>query len=241
MTRKSDSVSAAERALSLLVAFSHRDRHLTLAELARRVALDKATVLRLARTLANSGFLVRNEDSSWRLGPELARLGVIYQESFVLAEVAAPLLKELAEATGESAAIYVREGAQRICLFRHESEQSIRHHVRVGALLPLELGAPGRVILAFEGVEGAVYDRVRAAGHHVSFGERDPQVASAVVPLFEKGARLFGSLAVTGPPNRFDEAAVAHHLGVLRDVGRRLSRAMGGDTAAYGAPKAETG
>src|SRR2546427_8566780 len=42
--------------------------HLSLAELSRRCALHKTTVLRLARTLAQSGFMVRSEER--RVGKE---------------------------------------------------------------------------------------------------------------------------------------------------------------------------
>jgi DNA-binding IclR family transcriptional regulator len=234
MIKKNDGVKAAQRAVSLLLAFTARDRTFTLAELSRRTDLDKATVLRLARTLAANGFLFQNSDSSWRLGPALAQLGTIYQETFVLGDVVASLLKDLSETTGESAAIYVREGDRRVCLYRHNSEQSIRHHIVVGVPLPLELGAPGRIILAFEGTPGEPYETVRRQGYYLSKGERDPQVSNLAMPLFKNGVTLFGALAVAGPPNRFTPEAMEGQLAALRRIGRQVSLSLGGDTAIYG-------
>lgn len=236
---KQESGTTVTRALSILQAFQERERSLTLAELARRVKLDKSTVLRLARTLAAQHFLVQNADSSWRLGPALARLGGFYQSVFDIREVAEPLLRQLSRATGESAAIYVPEAGGRVCLLRHDSEQSIRYHVRMGEVLPLERGAPGRNILAYLGEKGAVYDEIRAKGFYFTAGERDPQVASLAVPIFEDGGRLFGALAVTGPPNRFDSAAVQDHLVHLRRAAAQLTRSLGGDPAFYGEPALE--
>ncbi|MBS3849774.1 IclR family transcriptional regulator [Devosia sp. BSSL-BM10] len=234
MAKRTEGVAAVERALSILLCFEEKDRVLSLAELTRRTELDKATVLRLARTLALDHFLVRTDDGAWRLGPALVRLGTYYQSTFSLGRAVEPILERLAQATGESAALYVREGDSRVCLFRHDSEQSIRHHVRVGSLLPLNQGAPGHVILAYSGEEGELYDQVRSNGFHHTFGERDPQVASVSVPIFSGERKLFGALAVTGPPNRFGAEAVESYLQALRFASARLTLDLGGDPTFFG-------
>ncbi|MBB3962920.1 IclR family transcriptional regulator [Rhizobium metallidurans] len=229
MPGNSNGVAAVERAASLLEAFTERDFTLSLGELARRVELDKSTVLRIARSLAKHQLLVRNEDASWRLGPKLMKLGNIYQSTFRASDIIEPLLADLVTRTGESAAVYVREGDERVCLFRHDSHQSIRHSARVGSTYPLDRGAPGRVILAFNGRSGSIYDEIRKAGFHTTSGERDPQVASLAVPIFRDGQSLFGSLALTGPPDRFSDDAIRKNLEILQVAARKLSVAMGGD------------
>lgn len=229
MPGNSAGVAAVERAASLLEAFTDRDFSLPLGELARRVELDKSTVLRIARSLAKFGLLVRNDDASWRLGPKLMKLGNIYQSTFRTSDIVEPLLADLVEKTGESAAVYVREGDERVCLFRHDSHQAIRHSARVGSAYPLDRGAPGRVILAFGGRSGAIYDDIRKAGYFATSGERDPQVASLAVPIFRDGDALFGSLALTGPPARFSDEAIEKNLEILQVAARKLSVAMGGD------------
>lgn len=232
MPGNSAGVAAVERAASLLEAFTDRDYTLSLGELARRVELDKSTVLRIARSLAKHQLLVRNDDSSWRLGPKLMKLGNIYQSTFRSSDIIEPLLADLVMKTGESAAVYVREGDERVCLFRHDSHQSIRHSARVGSTYPLDRGAPGRVILAFLDKSGSIYDEIRKAGFYATAGERDPQVASLAVPIFRDGAALFGSLALTGPPARFSEDAIKKNLEILQMAARKLSVAMGGESGA---------
>lgn len=229
MPGNANGVAAVERAVSLLEAFTERDASLSLGELARRTELDKATVLRIARSLAKSSVMVRNEDASWRLGPKLVRLGAIYQSSFRPAAIIEPLLAELSERTGESATLYAREGDMRVCLFRHESTQSIRHAARIGDTMPLDRGAPGRVILAFDGGSDPIAAEIRARGWHCTRGERDPQVASLAAPVFRDGRNLFGTLCLTGPPSRFTDEAVDAHLPILLDGAARLSVAMGGN------------
>lgn len=53
---------AVTRALQLLEAFALGESHLSLALLSRRCGLHKTTVLRLARTLALSGYMVQRDD-----------------------------------------------------------------------------------------------------------------------------------------------------------------------------------
>lgn len=73
---------AVTRALQVLEAFALGESSLPLAELSRRCGLHKTTVLRLARTLAQSGFMVQREDGDWRLGPAAGWLGARYQAGF---------------------------------------------------------------------------------------------------------------------------------------------------------------
>lgn len=221
-------VASVERAVSLLEAFTENDRALTLGELSRRVALDKATVLRIARSLAKSHMLIRNDDASWRLGYKLVQLGALYQSTFNLSSIVDPILNKLSDETGESAAVYTREGDMRICLYRHDSSQAIRHSARVGNAFPLDKGAPGHVILAFSGQVGETYDQIREQGYHATFGERDPEVSSLSAPLFKDGTVLFGSIAITGPSSRFTQKAIDRNLPFLKSAADRLSRAMGG-------------
>lgn len=228
MPGNANGVIAVERAVSLLRAFTDRDASLSLGELARRTELDKATVLRIARSLAKSSVMVRNEDASWRLGPELVRLGAIYQASFRPAAIIEPLLAELSERTGETATLYAREGDVRVCLFRHESNQAIRHSARVGDIMPIDRGAPGRVIVAFEGGTDPTALEIRARGWHCTHGERNPQVASLAAPVFRDGRAVFGALCLTGPPSRFTNDAVEAHLQILLNGAARLTVAMGG-------------
>ncbi|WP_262272639.1 IclR family transcriptional regulator [Microvirga yunnanensis] len=229
--REEGGVIAVERALAVLDAFTADDRFLSLAELARRVGLSKPTVLRFTKSLVRAGYLVRNDDATFRLGPKLARLGTLYQASFRIEDYVQPALRRLAQETGESAAFYVREGDMRVCLFRVDSPQSIGHHARTGDLLPLDRGAPGRVLLAFAGEPGEPYDQIRRDLFHITFGERDPQVASIACPIFSFGQQVAGVIGVAGPTSRFDERAVAHHFELLRSVSTELTRHLGGTPA----------
>jgi len=227
-TASSGGVIAVTRALQVMEAFRIGERHLSLAELSRRTGLHNSTVLRLARTLAQAGYMVQREEGQWRLGPAAGWLGARYQAGFDINNVVEPTLRELSQATQESASFYVREGDERACIARVEGPQSVRHHVRIGMRLPLDLGAPGRVILAFSGEAGAVYEAIRRKGYHVSMGEREAQVSSVAAPVFGLNWRLLGSMCISGPTSRLTQKQLEAHAQTVMDAANRLSYALAG-------------
>lgn len=223
-----EGVTAVRRAMHILQAFGVNDAQLSLAELSRRTGYHRSTVLRLARTLAMDDYLAQRTDGTWRLARAAGWLGACYQATFNVHDVVEPLLRELSMATGESATFYVREGDQRICVARVDGPKAIRHHVRLGAGLPLVLGSPGRVILAFSGEQGEPYESIRRQGYMVSLGERDPEVASISAPVYGMNWTLFGAVCISGPVSRLPESVLLQHKETILAVANRLSRAMMG-------------
>lgn len=223
---------AVGRALQVMEAFRMGERHLTLAELSRRTGLHNSTVLRLARTLAQAGYMVQQEEGPWRLGPAAGWLGARYQAGFDIHNVVEPTLRALSQTTQESASFYVREGDERACISRVEGPQSVRHHVRIGMRLPLNLGAPGRVILAFSGEPGGIYEQIRRRGYHVSMGEREAEVSSVAAPVFGLNWRLLGSMCISGPTARLGAVQLDTHAQTVMDAANRLSYALAGERSA---------
>ncbi|RTL67516.1 MAG: IclR family transcriptional regulator, partial [Hyphomicrobiales bacterium] len=62
-------VESVERALTILDAFGDGTPRLALGELAARTGLYRSTILRLAASLERFGYLNRDEDGAFRLGP----------------------------------------------------------------------------------------------------------------------------------------------------------------------------
>lgn len=225
-------VTAVTRALQILDAFALGESHLPLAELSRRCGLHKTTVLRLARTLALSGYMVQRDDGEWRLGPSTGWLGARYQAGFDVQNVLEPALRMLTQSSGESAAFYVREGNVRTCLVRVEGPQALRHHARMGEGLPLDQGSPGRVILAFSGEPGRVYEQIRRQGYQWSIGEREPGVSTVSAPVFGMNRRLLGSVCISGPESRLPPAKLELLAPQVMDTARQLSYALAGNSSA---------
>lgn len=216
-------VAAVDRALMLLAAFHEGDGSLSLGDFAARTHLVKSTALRLLASLIHFGLVQKLEDGRYALGPEVARLQSIYTASFSLERVVMPVLLRLVEQTKESAAYHVRQGDMRLCLHRVDSPQPIRYHVQVGEILPLDRGAGGRLLMAFSGAKGAIYDRIRKEGVAALVGDRSPDLAGISAPVFQAQGALAGAVTLTMPTVRFR----TQHVGLVKQAARAISEKLG--------------
>jgi DNA-binding IclR family transcriptional regulator len=220
-----DKVEAVERALAILDAFHADKPAMTLRELAAATGFYKSTILRLAGSLERRSYLVRQESGQFRLGPAPWRLGSIYRLGFNLGDAIRPELGRLVDATGETASFYVREGDKRVCLFRHNSPQTARHHLDEGTELPLTAGASAHVLTTFSDEEAkpsAKAKQIRERGYYISLGERDAQVAAVAVPVFDLAGGFLGALAISGLIGRFKDKARQSALTELQASAERL-------------------
>jgi DNA-binding IclR family transcriptional regulator len=233
-----EGVASADRALTVLSAFRKGDRSLSLAELAERTGLVKSTIMRLAISLEEHGYLAREHDSSYRLDAEVLRLGTIYTQSFRMEAHVLPVLDELVARTGESAAFYVRRGEQRLCLFRVDSPHLLRLHVRIGDALPLDSSSIAQVLRAFAPRPLPPY--VASLDLPVvTMGATDPHTGAMAAPVFGPGDKLAGALALSAPVIRWTADALAAARPILLEAAAALTRRIGGEMPAWPRAAAE--
>lgn len=216
-------VAAVDRALTLLEAFTPSDTALTLEALATRTGLVKSTALRMLASLQHFQFVQRLRDGRYVLGGGIARLHAVYSASFSLENEVLPVLQELTRKTNETAVFYVRHGDQRLALCRVESEEPVQTRVKVGDLVPIDRGSAGRVLAAFSGAKGRMYDEVREAKVAALKGDRVPDLSGIASPVFRADGALAGALTLTMPTHRYKKSYVA----LVKEAARALSARLG--------------
>ncbi|MDX3905149.1 MAG: IclR family transcriptional regulator [Pigmentiphaga sp.] len=229
MSDRSDGVAAVERALAILNVFQHSDEALSLHEIANRTQLYKSTILRLLASLIRFRCVQQLADGRYQLGHAVLHWGSVYQASLRLDSIVVPVLTELANRTEEGASFFRREGNVRLCLYRVDSRRSIRDHMHVGDILPLDTGAAGRVLLAFD----PSVPKFPESAVIVTIGEREPDIAAVAAPVFGPGRELRGAIAISGPASRFDGEAVERFSRDVRDAAIELTRRLGGDAKLF--------
>jgi DNA-binding IclR family transcriptional regulator len=229
-------VAAVNRALSILGAFEDSVGGMTLTDLMNATGLYHSTILRLCESLEHFRYLKRLPDGRYMLGPTPFFLGMLYQNSFRLQDYALPVLRELSQQTRETAAVYVREGDERICLHRVELPRRVRLNVQEGDRVELDKGAAGRILLAFSGEAGEIFEETRHLFYAVSQSERDSETAAIAVPVFGIGQRLVCSISLGIPLFRFNKASFAAHLPQVLAAGRKLTSDLGGDASPFDRP-----
>ncbi len=190
-------------------------------ELSALLETPVSTVYRYLRTLTEFGFVDRR-GAGYRLGPRLmigSGPGITAEE---LIRISDPILRLLAEETGETAVIVRRIGLAAVCLHEVPSSQALRVTIAPSTSLPLRSGALGKALLAFapdevleevvaqEPPPGATADlaRLRAelaevvtSGVARSSGEVISGSVAIAVPVFRKDG-IVAAIGVTGPEGR---------------------------------------
>lgn len=166
----------------------------SLAQLTAATALSRATTYRLAVALEVHNLLRRDLGGNFQLGWRLVALGRAAEAGQGLIVTAEPILRRLRDLTGESAQLYLRDGEHRVCVAASESAHGLRTIVSVGAVLPVDVGSAGRVLLGQT-------DSTRR-GWIESVAEREVGVASVSAPVRDGSGSVVAAIGVSGPIER---------------------------------------
>jgi DNA-binding IclR family transcriptional regulator len=208
------------KAFGVLGAFSHRDRVLSLAEIARRSALPKSTAHRVLAMLLETG-AVEQAGGGYRLGLRMFSLGALPPEA-ELREAAMVHLEWLHRATGQTLHLAVLRGGDVVYLEKLLSRQRVDTPAAIGDRLPATCTAVGKALLAFSGgqAEAAVLARplprltarsvasadalhgqlaaTRARGYATDREESTDGLACVAVPVIA-GGRTVAAVSVAFP------------------------------------------
>jgi DNA-binding IclR family transcriptional regulator len=202
----------------------------TLAEVVGGTGLSRPTAHRLLSAL-EAHRLVGRSGGRYSLGARLLGWGSRVMD-LDLIEAARPVLAALRDETGESTQLYVREGDLRVCVAAVErTGGGLKDIVPVGAVLPLDRGSGGKVLLAWaadgEGLASSGTVEVRGRGWAESVAEREAGVASVSAPVFGTGGALRAAVCASGPVSRLGEHPGERLAGPVVAAAREIEDALG--------------
>ncbi len=243
-----------ERALAVLLTFSRDQPEFTLTELSRKLRLSPSTVHRLLGTLELYGFVEQSEQNSkYRLGLTLFKLGALVQANMNLRQQAESALRRLARRTEETAYLYIVDNNEALCLDRVEGQHLVRVLTSdVGGRLPLNCGAAPRTLLAFlpdEEIQQIVTEGkpkqmtshslvqpeaiwadvqlTRARGYVFSIGDVVIGVAAVGAPVWDGSGRVVAALSVAGITPRFGEDRLPDLITAVQEEAKGVSASLG--------------
>jgi DNA-binding IclR family transcriptional regulator len=231
---QSSGIGVIDKSVALLAATAEEPA--SLAELVERTGIPRATAHRLAVALELHRLLTRDEDGRFLPGPRLAELGATAVDPML--DRAAEVLVWLRDNCGESAQLYRRDGAERVCVAAAERVSGLRTTVPVGARLPLTAGSGAQVLCAWEPAEAiaALLSRaqfserslaeVRRRGWAQSIGQREAGVASVSAPVFGPLRQVVAAVSISGPVERLGRSPGQRFAPALTAAAQRLAESI---------------
>lgn len=246
MPESQSSILVMEKAVRVLDCFSPQHTRLSLSDIRRLTGMPNSTVARLVRTLVASDLLQRTGDD-YCVGLRVLSWASAASAGSELLVAAEPVAAQLRDVTGETTGLYIRRGTTRVAVIVKLSPRSIIYRSDVGQLMPMHLGAAGKVFMAHdERVLNAVLvdtldqapgdsrvaldrqlDFVRANGWLLTEEERETGLNSMAAPVFDATGSVVAAIAVGGPSFRLDQEAAEEFGPLVAEAARALSRRLG--------------
>ena len=215
-------VPALRRSVAILRQLSASNRAVSAGTLVRLLDLPRSTVYDLLGVLEELG-MVHRVESGYVLGPGVHELGASYLRTNPLQNLAAPLVRQLAEETGGTAQLAVLRGWETVYLLKESSPKSLALITAAGVRLPGYLTATGRAIMAhlpkpelLAALQGetefvnrtgrgprtfsqlsAELSLTRRRGYAEEDGEVTPGVRTIAVPVFDVLERPIAAIGVS--------------------------------------------
>lgn len=252
---KSSEVGSVKKALAILDTFTVDSPELSISEISNKLNIPRPTVARLVSTLVGVGYLKKNRGSrKYSLGMKLFRLSSIVHSSMELTKVAAPLLMELRDQTGETVYMDIIDGDERVCMLSYEGNQLLRTVVPIGQRSILYAGADAKVMLAYQTeqrideiinstglrpfTEKTITNsqalkqelkKIRQQGFAISQGEFTPGSIAVSCPIWDQNIEVMASVSISFPHARMSDEIKQQYVDELKNVARLISKQIGAD------------
>jgi IclR family KDG regulon transcriptional repressor len=245
-------VRAVERALQILNCFNDGHPERGISEIAQAVDLHKSTTHRIVTTLLNYGFLERTEDEQrYRLGLELAALGVMVIRRVDARQEALPYMADLVEEWDETCDLSIFDQNQVFYIEVLQGNHALTIAANVGQRLPAHCTASGKLFLAHRSTnelnsyfqkplrkytEKTItspdalrqqLESIRQQGYSLDDEELELGIRAVAAPIRDIGGEIIAAVSIPGPINRMTPERIKTITASLVDKAQIVSRRMG--------------
>lgn len=148
--------STLAKGLGVLEWLARQQRDCRVSEVAQALGLGRSNAHRTLQTLVACGWVQRDEASStYRASLRLFELGTLIGAAIDVPRLVRPVLARLAQVTGETVHLAVRDGAEIVYLDKFDSPLPVAAYSRIGGRAPAHCVATGKALLAAAHLEPA--------------------------------------------------------------------------------------
>jgi len=251
-------VHALERGLFVLQSLA-REGYMSLTDLSLKVGVPTSTVHRILTTLEKLGFAEINEDTNeWSVGIESFRVGNAYLERTNLIENSRKAMRDLMEATGETANLAIADSGDVVFISQVESHNPIRAFFRPGTRSHMHASGIGKALLASmlrRDVEKILHNKgcpeftektitsptelfedlgtTRERGWAFDDEERYDGMRCIASSIFNSYGEAVAGISVSGPTVRFPDHMLQIIGPQVREAAQQVTSLIGGKPREY--------
>ncbi len=256
-------VPAVSRAMALLALLAQERAPMTLARLATRLGLPKSSVHALCHTLLGLGYLRRQGDAGFFLGPSVMSLADSFVCGTDVTQEFNAAWDELGAPPEETMILSVLNGDEVVYLAARSGSRPLGLAFRAGMRLPANLAATGRAMLAHlpEHAVRALYraqrpaapakgepptlDRlcddlatIRSRGYSVDDEGVRAGVFCIGAPIFDSSAAVVAAVGICMQKASLDSQSQRQQRETVLRIGGLVSRRLGSPLVAPALPDA---
>ncbi len=241
-------VPAAQRAMALLDLLAAQRGPMSLARLASELALPKSSVHALCITLQEHGYLQRQADGAFRLGPRV----MVLAESFMSSTGPVQEFQALwpSAPPDETVVLSVLSGTEVVYIGVLNGDRPLGIAFNVGMRLPAHMAASGKAQLAFEPEDNVKHRfgtdtlpprrmaglmRELEATRHRGYGIDDEEIRAGVycvaAPVFDASGKAVAGLGLCANKSAMGAEGAAQYRDAALRAARALTQRLGGAAA----------
>jgi DNA-binding IclR family transcriptional regulator len=235
--------SSASRALRILETVGAAERPLGATEIGQKLGISAGTAFRGLDALERAGYLARFQASpKFVLGKSVAALRQSLLARFPIRDVAAPYLRQLAFASGETCSLTVRLGWHGLRIAAAPGTNEVTSAPPLGAVRPLGEGCAGRAILAHfapDAPEAKRLARALAEIRRRGFATEETAFArgrAAIAFPIRRAGQAIAAIAIDGPVVELARPAAHDDLPRWREIVQSVERLAQARPALFAGP-----
>ena len=254
-----NTIKSLDRALEVLVQLGEMQGG-TLSEIAGALNQSPATIYRVLTTFQGRGFADFDEQSQvWSIGPAAFLTGSQFLRRTSLVERARPIMRDLMEATGETANLGIERDGMVLFLGQVETHATIRALFPPGTASAMHASGIGKALLCrmddkrqrevlaasqleqytpftLTDPEAMIADlhAAKARGYALDGEERNIGMRCIAAPVFNVFGEVVAGISVSGPTTRITEDRIEALAAHVMDAAAILTRAIGGNNRPAG-------
>jgi IclR family KDG regulon transcriptional repressor len=230
-----------------------KQEEMGLTEISKGINIHKSTAYRFLTSLKELGYVKQNPDNEkYSLSLRLFEVGAEVLTRLNEREAARPVMKKLAEQTGETIHLGMLDGEEVVYIDKIDSLQTLRMYSNIGRRSPAYCTAIGKVLLAWGPSEimnhllgqGNFYrfteytviepyrlreefHRIREQGYAEDHEEHELGICCVAAPIRNMNGDVTAAISIAVPKLRFQDDRLPYFQTLIVEAAKEVSSRLG--------------